>query len=46
MTGDNLYPSILETLDTDKYREFGEAYIRDTSGSPSERAVLYRQNAE
>jgi tetratricopeptide (TPR) repeat protein len=30
MTGDNLYPSILETLDTDKYREFGEAYIRDT----------------
>jgi tetratricopeptide (TPR) repeat protein len=30
MTGDNLYPSILKTLDTDKYREFGEAYIRDT----------------
>ncbi len=30
MTGDNLYPTILETLDADKYREFGEAYIRDT----------------
>ena len=30
MTGDNLYPTILNTLDADKYREFGEAYIRDT----------------
>lgn len=30
MTGDNLYPGILETLDSDKYREFGEAYIADT----------------
>ena len=37
MTGDNLYPSILETLDTDKYREFGEAYINDTQ--------VHRQNA-
>lgn len=30
MTGDNLYPSILETLDNSKYREFGETYIADT----------------
>ena len=30
MTGENLYPTILNTLDADKYREFGEAYIRDT----------------
>ena len=37
MTGDNLYPSILETLDTDKYLEYGEAYIRDTQ--------VHRQNA-
>ena len=37
MTGDNLYPSILETLDTEKYREYGEAYIRDTQ--------VHRQNA-
>ena len=37
MTGDNLYPSILNTLDPEKYREFGEAYIRDTQ--------VHRQNA-
>jgi len=37
MTGDNLYPSILETLDTDKFLEFGETYIRDTQ--------VHRQNA-
>ena len=30
MTGDNLYPSILATFDTIKYREFGETYIADT----------------
>jgi tetratricopeptide (TPR) repeat protein len=30
MTGDNLYPGILETLDAEKYAEFGQAFINDT----------------
>ena len=38
MTGENLYPQILETLSAEKYSEFGEAYITDTQvhrqGSP------------
>ena len=37
MTGDNLYPTILKTLDTQKYTEFGETYIRDTQ--------IHRQSA-
>ena len=30
MTGDNLYPGILEKIDPAKFEAYGEAYIRDT----------------